>query len=205
MWVVAAGPKLGAGATREHRTDADAPPSPLQPSSPQPNYYLPSPPSFGPPPSAPLAARSPAFPLPRDVVATAARRRRRGAGGGRWRGRRRWEVAGLRRGGVLGRAVRGGGRRAVRLVPALRRAPSFRPPLRAAGVPDPHGRLRLRAYATPPNLLPSSTLSLPIILSAPVIADERSYRCGVASLSSNSSMFPKVESPGQSSFFLFCS
>jgi len=103
--------------------------------------------------------RSPPLPLPRDVVATAARRRRRRAGRGRRRGRRRWEVAGLRRGGVLGRAVRGGGRRAVRLVPALRRAQPLRPPLRAAGVPDPHGRLRLRAYATPPKLLPSSSNS----------------------------------------------
>lgn len=101
------------------------------------------------------SARSPSPLPPRDVVvvtAAAARRRRRCAGGGR----RRWEVAGLRRGGVLGRAVRGGGRRAVRLVSTLRRAPPLRPLLRAAGVPDPHGWLRLRTYAIRPNPLPSS-------------------------------------------------
>ena len=53
------------------------------------------------------------------------------------------------------------------------------------------------------NLLPSSTLPIHHTVSTGnrLIADERSYRCyGVASLSSNSSMFPKVESSGQ--FFL---
>lgn len=198
MWVVAAGPKLRAS-TAPMPMLLPPPPALAQ------TQLLPSPPLPALLWSSPIrSARSPSSPCrPRDVVAAAARRRRRGAGGGgRRRGRRRWEreVAGLRRGGVLGRAVRGGGRRAVRLVPALRRAPPLRPPLRAAGVPDPHGRLRLRAYATcsaPFFLYSVSTHH--VILSAPVIADERSYRCccAVASLSSNSSVFPKVESSSQ--------
>lgn len=95
-----------------------------------------------------------------DVVAAAAAAARRRRGERRQQQRHR-EAVELRGGGVLGRAVRRGGRRAVRLVPALRRAPPLRPPLRPAGVTAPHDWMRLRSYArdsTSSSLLPSLLL-----------------------------------------------